>query len=201
MSTYDYIPGVDLCASEEVLEEVRARGSPSQVWGDDGHPARPNEPILLTRGQRRQMRFLELMRQGLPRAAIVARVCAEFSCTEGTVSKDLRKLSAVYQDSFDDQGFMELLVADTIRDLVVGRKELRTMAAEETDVPDGRGDRTRDRLGAYKEARAYGDALVDLLSRRSPRWMRRTHIDVTAVEGGTPEEQEAVRRLLGTTKT
>jgi len=173
----------------------------SVTIGDRGEPAVEGEYIIETRESRRRNRIVALVGQGWAYENIVKKVCAEFGCQRGSIEKDIEALGEVVRKLNDSEDLMDLTMADAIQKL------RRLMAvnfknATMTIDPDGLDGKTvealfKAQINASKEARGAAETLTKIFGVRSKRWTPKQQIEVTPVVGGTTEQQDAVRRLLG----
>jgi len=170
--------------------------------GDDGTPAQPGVLIVEDRATRRRRRILHLITEGYAMENVRAQVVREFHISTQTFRSDMASLGEFARAANDDEAYMDVVVRDVLDKL---RKLLSTNFTNADTVIDPNNtfdgktltDLFSAQLKASKETRATGESIVNLFGRRSKRWSPKQQVEVTAVAGGTAEQQEAVRRLLG----
>lgn len=194
------LPGID-------RQVVQIPGHPAPLTiGDDGHPAHPGQYVIEDRTTRRRRRILVLAGQGYAYENIRAKVCREFHCTPPTFQKDMEHIGSIARRINDDEDFMDLVVGDAIqkvRRLVARAFADANVHIDPTTIVDEKTltELFKARLAASKEVRAGAETLVGLFGRRSRRWSPKQSIEVASVQGGTAEQQAAVRRMLGEDET
>jgi hypothetical protein len=170
--------------------------------GDDGLPATPGVLIVEDRATRRRRRILHLITEGYALENVRSTVLREFHITAPTFRRDMDALGEFARAANDDEAYMDVVVRDVIdkmRQLLAVNYANATVPIDVNNTFDGKTltDLFKAQLAASKETRATGETVVNLFGRRSKRWSPKQQVEVTAVAGGTAEQQEAVRRLLG----
>ena len=173
------------------------------VLPEIGQLARPDgTPVAESDPQRRLRWLASAIAAGCTLEHVVRAAKKKFGITEAVAKADIERLADAARNEIDDEDMIELVVHSNLQRL---RRRINFMGKlAEIDVDQLAGvdahavlDASKVAIAAAKEERAGIQVLTDLLGRRSRRWSPKSQVEVRHFDGVTPEQEEALRRIMG----
>jgi hypothetical protein len=149
----------------------------------------------------REEAITEAVSRGVPHTRLVQLVAKQFMVEKGVVVADLVRMSNRYRELNDNEGWIDLIMADTIDKVRSTLQQQHAIAAADTGElsrfePKELAFILQQQNAAAKNVLTAAETLARLLGRRSQRWNQKSTITHEVV-GESPEHRAQVLRLLG----
>lgn len=193
------------------VKRIEGLPDPTEI-GDDGEVAKVGEYVTITSKKTRiQRRIVYLIGKGVPYQDIRRDILEKTGLSPVMFARYFREVAEAAREANDSEELADLVIRDgldKVRRLTSTMYNLAKRDLPDSTVDPATGEEVplaadelavlfKAQVAAAKEARQGVETIADIVGRRSKRWTPKQQVDVQPIIGGTDEQQEAVRRLLG----